>query len=375
MEDSGSLFIQCFGRIKDPRLDRKKQHSLLDIMAISICAAIAGADNWTEIADFGHAKEEWLRTFLKLPNGIPSHDTFGRVFGLLDTEQFEEAFREWVMAIQGQVKGVVAIDGKTIRRSHDHGRGKKAIHVVSAWARESSLALGQVTVDEKSNEITAIPELVRKLDLKGCLVTIDAMGCQRDIAQTIIDAHADYLLAVKGNQATLAEDVESEFKHAMAEGFAHLDHHYYETLDKGHGRIERRQYWYAQDIAGLGTAGKWPGLRGMVMCRATREVEGETSVEDRYFITSAESKDAAIIAEGIRSHWGIENSLHWVLDVVFNEDQSRMRAGHAAENMNTIRKIALNTVKKNKKSKRGVQGKRKQAAWNNRYLEELLLQV
>lgn len=375
MTENGSVFISCFGRLEDPRLDRKKQHSLLDIMAISICAAIAGADSWTEIADFGRAKEDWLRTFLKLPNGIPSHDTFGRVFSLLDPGQFEEAFREWVKAIQGQVKGLVSIDGKTARRSHDQGKGKKAIHVVSAWARESSLALGQVTVDEKSNEITAIPELVRQLDLNGCLVTIDAMGCQREIAKTIIDANADYLLAVKDNQETLAEDVEMEFKHAMADSFAHMEHHYYETLDKGHGRIEQRQYWYTQDIAGLGTADKWPGLRGMVMCRATRTTKTDTSVEDRYFITSAKDEDVATIAQSIRGHWGIENSLHWVLDVAFNEDQSRIRLGHAAENMNTIRKIALNTVKRNKTSKRGVKGKRKQAAWNNQYLEELLMQV
>lgn len=375
MTENGSVFIRCFGRVEDPRLDRKKRHSLLDILAISICAAIAGADSWTEIADFGRAKEEWLRTFLKLPNGIPSHDTFGRVFSLLDPGQFEDAFREWVKAIQGQIEGVVAIDGKTARRSHDHGAGKKAIHVVSAWARESSLALGQVTVDEKSNEITAIPELVRKLDLKGCLVTIDAMGCQRGIAKTIIDAAADYLLAVKDNQEILAEDVEAEFKNAMADRFAHMDYHYYETLGKGHGRIEKREYWYTTDIAGLGTAEKWPGLHGIVMCRATRTVNGETSVEDRYFITSAKDKDVATIAESIRHHWSIENSLHWVLDVAFNEDQSRIRIGHAAENMNTIRKIALNTVKKNKTSKRGVKGKRKQAAWDNTYLEELLLQV
>jgi len=375
MTENGSVFIECFGRITDPRLDRQKRHSLMDIMAIAICAAIAGADSWTEIADFGRAKEPWLRTFLKLPNGIPSHDTFGRVFSLLDPERFEEAFRDWVAAIQGHVKGVVAIDGKTARRSHDRAKAKKAIHVVSAWARESSLALGQVTVEEKSNEITAIPELVRKLDLNGCLVTIDAMGCQREIAKTILEAHADYLLAVKGNQGILAEDVETEFKHAMAEDFAHLEHHYYETLDKGHGRIEQRQYWYTQDIEGLGSAERWPGLRGMLMCRSTRTVKGETSVEERYFITSAKDGDVATLAESIRAHWGIENSLHWVLDVAFNEDQSRIRIGRAAENMNIIRKIALNTIKKNKSSKRGVKGKRKQAAWNNSYLEELLMQV
>lgn len=375
MNQNDTIFIQCFGQIEDPRLDRQKRHSLLDIIAIAICAAIAGADSWTEIADFGHAKQDWLRTFLKIPNGIPAHDTFGRVFSLLDPQQFQQAFQSWVAAIQGRVRGVVAIDGKTIRRSHDQANGKQAIHVVSAWARESSLALGQVTVDEKSNEITAIPELVRMLNLKGCLVTIDAMGCQREIAKTIIDAGADYLLAVKGNQEILAEDIETEFKHAMAEEFAHMEHHYYESLEKGHGRIERRQYWYTQDIGGLGTAERWPGLTGMVMCRATRTIKGESSVEDRYFITSAKDNDAVTIAESIRAHWSIENSLHWTLDVAFNEDQARIRIGYAAENMATIRKIALNTVKKNKTSKRGVKGKRKQAAWDNSYLEELLMQV
>jgi predicted transposase YbfD/YdcC len=375
MSGSDSIFIQCFQNVEDPRLNRQKRHSLLDIIAIAICAAIAGADSWTEIADFGRAKEEWLRTFLKLPNGIPSHDTFGRVFSLLEPNQFQCAFQGWVAAIQGRVRGVVAIDGKTARRSHDHAKGKQAIHVVSAWAHDASLALGQVTVDEKSNEITAIPELVRQLDLKGCLVTIDAMGCQRDIAKTLLDAGADYLLAVKANQEILAEDVEEEFKQAMADDFAHMEHYYHETLDKGHGRIERRQYWYTHEIAGLGTAAKWPGLTGMVMCRATRTVKGETSVEDRYYITSAKDSDVAMIAQSIRGHWAIENSLHWVLDVAFNEDQSRIRIGHAQENMTTIRKIALNTVKRNKTSKRGVKGKRKQAAWDNAYLEELLMQV
>ena len=375
MKENDKLFIQCFGQIEDPRMDRQRRHNLLDIIAIAICAAIAGADGWTHIATFGRAKEEWLRTFLELPNGIPSHDTFGRVFSLLEPQAFQQAFQSWVAAIQERVQGVVAIDGKKARRSHDHAKGKKAIHVVSAWARESSLALGQVTVEEKSNEITAIPELVRALDLKGCLVTIDAMGCQREIAKTIIEAHADYLLAVKGNQEILADDVEQEFKHAMADDFAHMEHHYHETLDKGHGRIERRQYWYTHDIEGLGTAQRWRGLAGMVMCRATRTVKGESSVEDRYFITSAKHDDVGKIAESIRAHWGIENSLHWVLDVAFNEDQCRIRIGYAAENMATIRKIALNIVKNSKSKKGGVKAKRLQAAWDNSYLEELLLQI
>jgi len=356
-------------------MDRRRRHNLLDIIAIAICSAIAGADGWTDVASFGRSKEAWLRTFLELPGGIPSHDTFGRVFSLLEPQAFQNAFRDWVCAIQERVQGVVAIDGKTVRRSHDRAKGKKAIHVVSAWAAECSLALGEIKVEEKSNEITAIPELVRALELKGCLVTIDAMGCQRKIAKTIIDAGADYLLAVKDNQEILAEDVEQEFKHAMADGFAHMEHHYHESLDKGHGRIERRQVWYTQDIEGLGTAGRWSGLAGMAMCRATRTVGGETSVEDRYFITSVKHDDARKIAESIRAHWGIENSLHWVLDMAFNEDQSRIRIGYAAQNMATIRKIALNILKNSKSKQGGVKAKRLQAAWDNRYLEELLLQI
>jgi predicted transposase YbfD/YdcC len=267
----------------------------------------------------------------------------------------------------------VAIDGKTARGSHDRANGKQAIHIVSAWAVENGLALGQVKVDDKSNEITAIPELLRLLKLNGCLVTIDAMGCQRDIAQNILDAGGDYLLAVKDNQETLAEDVEQEFKHAQADGFSHMDHLYREVIDKGHGRIEKRQYWYTHDIQGLGTLERWPKLRGMVMCRATRTAKGETSVEDRYFITSCIHDDVAIIADAIRNHWAIENGLHWVLDMAFLEDQSRIRSGYAAENIATIRKIAINALKKNTTRKASVRAKRKLTGWDNLYMQDMLL--
>lgn len=368
-----SVFLECFGRIEDPRMDRQKKHKLLDIIAIAVCATIAGADGWADMALFGRSKEAWLRTFLDLKNGIPSHDTFGRVFRLLAPDAFQEAFREWVCAIQGTLKGVVAIDGKTARGSHDRANGKKAIHLVSAWAVENGLALGQVKVDDKSNEITAIPELLRLLQLNGCLVTIDAMGCQREIAQNILDAGGDYLLAVKDNQEILAEDVEQEFKHALADGFAHMNHRYREVVDKGHGRIEKRQYWYTHDVQGLGTLERWPQLRGMVMCRATRTDQGETSVEDRYFITSCIHDDVAIIADAIRNHWAIENGLHWVLDIAFLEDQSRIRAGYAAENIAAIRKIAINVIKKSTSRKGGVKAKRKQAGWDDQYMQEILL--
>ena len=367
------VFLECFGRIEDPRMDRQKKHKLIDIIAIAVCATIAGADGWVDIALFGRSKEAWLRTFLDLENGIPSHDTFGRVFSLLAPDTFQQAFREWIYAIQGKLKGVVAIDGKTARGSHDRANGKQAIHIVSAWAVENGLALGQVKVDDKSNEITAIPELLRLLKLNGCLVTIDAMGCQRDIAQNILDAGGDYLLAVKDNQETLAEDVEQEFKHAQADGFSHMDHLYREVIDKGHGRIEKRQYWYTHDIQGLGTLERWPKLRGMVMCRATRTAKGETSVEDRYFITSCIHDDVAIIADAIRNHWAIENGLHWVLDMAFLEDQSRIRSGYAAENIATIRKIAINALKKNTTRKASVRAKRKLTGWDNLYMQDMLL--
>lgn len=372
-EKTPSVFLECFGRIEDPRLDRQKKHTLIDIIAIAVCATIAGADGWAPIALYARSKEAWLRTFLELPNGIPSHDTFGRVFCLLDPQAFQDAFRQWVGLIQGKIEGVVAIDGKTARGSHDRANGKQAIHLVSAWAVANGVSLGQVKVDDKSNEITAIPELLSLLEIKGCLVTIDAMGCQRDIAQKIVDAGADYLLAVKGNQETLAEDVEQEFKHAQADGFAHMDHLYRETIEKGHGRIEKRQYWYTHDVEGLGTLERWPKLAGMVMCRATRTDQGQTTVEDRYFITSAAHDDVAKIADAVRAHWQIENGLHWVLDVAFGEDQSRIRSGYAAENIAAIRKIANNALKQCTSRKGGVKTKRLQAGWDDRFMEEILL--
>ena len=264
MDANRSLFLIHFGQLEDPRLDRRKRHALIDIIGVTITAVIAGAESWMDIERFGNAKIDWLRTFLALPNGIPSHDTFGRFFALLNPVEFQQCFIDWVRAVHEHITGVVAIDGKTARRSHDHAKGKSAIHVVSAWATENGVALGQTKVDDKSNEITAIPELLKLLRISGCLVTIDAMGCQREIAQAIVKAGADYLLAVKGNQEALCEDVEQEFKEAMADGFAHMDHQYYETLEKGHGRIEKRQYWYTKDVGGLGTLERWPKLSGMV---------------------------------------------------------------------------------------------------------------
>lgn len=373
MDADQNLFVVHFGQLVDPRMTRKRRHELLDIIGVTLCAVVAGADGWVDVERFGISKEAWLRTFLKLPNGIPSHDTFGRFFALLDPVAFQQCFIDWVRAVHQVVEGVVAVDGKTVRRSHDQAKGKKAIHIVSAWATENGVALGQTKVDDKSNEITAIPELLQLLKISGCLVTIDAMGCQREIAQTIIDAGADYLLAVKDNQQTLREDVEQEFKEAMADNFDHMDYQYHETLDKNHGRIEKRQYWYTKAVEGLGTVERWPRLAGMAMCRATRTLKGETSVEDRYFITSSASRNVVEVATAIRAHWRVENSLHWVLDVAFAEDQCRIRTGYAAENLATIRKLALNALKADTTKKGGVKTKRLQAAWDNDYLRNILM--
>jgi predicted transposase YbfD/YdcC len=375
MNAENNSFVIHFGGMTEPRLTRKMLHSLINIVTITVLGVIAGAEGWTEVERFGKAKQAWLSTFLELPNGIPSHDTFGRFFSLLNPVEFQQAFINWTKDIHEKVEGSVAFDGKSVRRSHDAGKDKRAIHIVSAWATANGISLGQVKVDDKSNEITAIPELLKLIDVKDCLVTSDAMGCQREIAKAVVEAGGDYLLAVKGNQETLQEDIQQEFKEAQAENFAHMDYEYHETLDKGHGRIEHRQYWYTSDVQGLGTLEQWPELSAMVMCRSTRTVKGKTSVEDRYFITSNKRRPGKTVATAIRAHWGIENKLHWVLDIAFSEDQCRIRTGYAAENFATIRKLALTALNDNKSRKGGVRAKRLQAAWDTDYLRETFMLI
>lgn len=372
--NTDSAFLTCFKTVEDPRMNRRKLHELLDIIGVTICAVIAGSDTWTEVEDYGKEKEQWLRSFLKLKNGIPSHDTFGRVFALLDSNELEKAFVQWVRALVGRLEGVVAIDGKTARRSHDSASKKGALHLVSAWASDAGLVLGQVATNQKSNEITAIPQLLGMLDIKGCLVTIDAMGCQRKIAQNILDAGADYLLSVKGNQERLEEDIAEEFAQAQADGFKHMKHTHYETVEKNRERIEKREYWLTADVGGLGTLEKWPGLAAMVMCKRTRTLGKETSSETHYYITSTKDADAEKIGNSVRSHWGVENSLHWVLDIAFREDESRIRTGNAQQNMALLRKLAINLIKNDKTSKRGIKNKRLRAGWNNDYMIQLLRQ-
>ena len=365
-----------FADLTDPRVERTREHRLVDIITIALCAVLCGADDWVAIETFGRAKAAWLRSFLALPGGIPSHDTFGRVFARLDPAEFRACFLAWVQAVAGPpaTDGVVAIDGKTSRRSHDRGRGKAALHLVSAWASTSGLVLGQVATDQKSNEITAIPTLLRLLALDGCTVTIDAMGCQTAIAAQVVAQGADYVLALKDNQPSLHERARLAFQDARAgrtTGSAELDRA--ATLDKGHGRIEQRRCWAlggSEYLAYLDPTGAWPGLQSVVLIESTRRTEAGASVEDRYYLTSL-PPDAARLGRTIRQHWGIENRLHWVLDVAFGDDDNRFRAGDGPENFAIVRQLALNLLRR-EPGRASIAKKRFRAALDDRYLTTLL---
>lgn len=365
--------LDHFSSLEDPRIARTRKHSLNDILVIAICGFICGVDNWVELEVFGKAKCAWFKTFLALPNGIPSHDTFGRFFSAIDPEEFSRCFIRWVKAIAEVTAGeVVAIDGKTLRRSFDAASEKAAIHMVSAWATENSLVLGQVKTDEKSNEITAIPKLLELLHLHGCIVTIDAMGCQREIVGRILDKGADYVISLKGNQGALQQEVEALFAEAKEESFETVPHAYTETLEKDHGRIEERKYWVTAKLDSVRERDKWPGLTSVGMVESRRTVGDVTSTEVRYFISSLAGDDAEKFAGAVRKHWQVENNLHWVLDVAFDEDQSRVRKDNAPENMAMLRHVALNLIKSDELVKKGVQTRRKLAGWDEDYLLHLL---
>jgi predicted transposase YbfD/YdcC len=321
---------------------------------------------------YGKAKYQWLKQFLELPNGIPSHDTFSRVFARLDPEEFQNCFLNWIKSISQLIPGeVISIDGKTLRHSYDRESQKKAIHMISAWANAQKLVLGQRKVDEKSNEITAIPQLIKVLELSGCIVTIDAMGTQKDIAQLIIEKGADYCLALKGNQGNIHEDVEQLFEYCRVQKWQNIDHSFFQTTDKGHGRIEVRRYWTMGKVEHVLDSDKWKGLKSIGLVESQRTIDGETTRETRYYLNSFPS-NAEVFANAVRSHWGIENVLHWRLDIGFREDDCRIRKDNSPENLALLRHLALNLLSQEKTAQVGIKNKRLKAAWDEQYLAKVL---
>lgn len=372
-ESTDVSLLAHFIHITDRRSTRGRLHPLMSILAIAVCAAICGADDWVAVAAWGKAKEDWLGGFLDLPNGIPSHDTFGRVFSIINPDEFQAAFLSWIRAMATAIDGdVVAIDGKTLRRSFDRLAGCAAIHMVSAWSTANGLVIGQVKTEEKSNEITAIPKLLQLLELKGCLVTIDAMGCQKKIAAAIIDKGGDHLLAVMDNQPRLFKDIKATFDVGLDTNIECFEHDYASTAEAGHGRTEERTAWVTNDLTGIRDREAWPSITSLAMVEAVRTVGDKTSVFHRFYISSGPGTNAALTLRAARSHWAIENKLHWCLDMAFREDESRIRVGHAAENMSRLRHIALNLLRQEKTAKVGIKTKRMRAGWDNDYLLRVL---
>lgn len=359
-------FPEHFSKLTDPRVhNHNLRHKMTDILMYVVLGVICGADNWVEIEEFAKSKEEWLRTFLELPNGIASHDIIGDLFSRLDAEAFNACFVGWIKTISKSSHGrIVPIDGKTLRGSYQTGDKKSAIHIVNAWCDENNIILGQYKTEAKSNEITAIPHLLNLIDVNDAIVTIDAMGCQKKIAEKIIEKGGDYILAVKGNQPKLYEDLQKIFasKEVSAD---------YEMLEEQHGRIENRRYWTSDNIDSIRNKEEWKGLQSVGMVQSNTLRNGQWQTENRYYINSIEP-DVEKFSNGSRKHWGIENKAHWVLDVSFSEDKSRVRKGYAAENLSLVRKIGLAVITQDKTTPGSIAVKRKKAGWSNRYLEKLV---
>jgi predicted transposase YbfD/YdcC len=366
-----SSFQDHFASLSDPRSSNAR-HLLSDILVIAVCAVICGAEGWEDIEEYGKAQAVWFKQVLELPHGIPCDDTFRRVLSRLEPEELTQCFISWTHALSDLSGGdIVAIDGKTLRHSFDRAASKAAIHMVSAWANANRLVLGQVKVDGKSNEITAIPKLIKLLDLQGATVTIDAMGCQKAIAKVITDQKADYVLALKENHPTLYDNVTLFFEDAKSTEFADVEHEHYETVDGDHGRIETRRYWITSDIEWSGAKGSWSQLESIGMVESRREIGDEVEIETRYFFTSLPA-DGGRFARAVRQHWGIEHSLHWVLDVSFDEDASRIRKDQGAQTFSVLRHIALNLLRRENSHKRGIKARRKRAGWDRDYLLQVL---
>jgi predicted transposase YbfD/YdcC len=367
-----SLF-ERMREIVDPRREHQKFHSLYEILVIAICAVLCGAEHWTEMEEYGAAKQEWLATFLELKHGIPSHDTFRRVFMLLDTVELKSVFVGWISAAVNLSQGtLVNIDGKTLRGNKAPRQGKKALSVVSAWVSEQSVVLGQIKCAEKSNEITAIPALLKILDLEGCVVTIDAMGCQKEIVQEIAAQEADYVIALKGNQGTLHKEIKDYLDWAAQPGFPDIRYDTCTTLEKDHGRMEERRCWVTEDIQWLEPKAEWEKLKSVIMVEAVRAVIGqEKTTERRYFISSL-GANAQQSLRAVRGHWAVENELHWCLDIGFREDECQIKEAQSAENLAAIRHIGLNLLKQEKSCRLGIKSKRKKAGWDQSYLLKVL---
>lgn len=370
-----STFIQHFACLEDPRVERTKHHLLIDIIAIAILAVISGADGWVAIETYGQAKQEWLASFLSLPNGIPSHDTFARVFARVEPSKFEQCFTKWINTITKELGAqVIPIDGKTLRGSYDREAKQRPLTLVSAWASHHRLVLGQLKVSDKSNEITAIPQLLSMLNINGSIITIDAMGCQKSIATLIRQQGADYVLALKGNQGNLYTQVEQLFEQAQAGEFSGIEHSHYHSSESSHGRIEIRHYYSVPltALTGLSQQDAWTGLAsiGMVVCE--RRLWNKTTIEVRYYLSSLDA-DAQALAYAVRTHWGVENSVHWTIDVTFKEDASRIRTAHSAQNFALLRRIALNQLQRETSVKSSIRQKRYRAALDNQYAVKVLL--
>jgi len=364
---------EYFKELTDPRIVGRTSHKLIDIIAIALCAIICGADTWPAVEAYGKAKHEWLKEFLELPNGIPTQHTFRRFFIAVSAEAFENCFLNWVRSAFKNVKStIVPIDGKTLRRTHDNSSGKKAIHMVNAWCEENKISLGQIKTDEKSNEITAIPELIKCLELSGCIVTTDAMGCQKKISDAIIDKEADYVFGLKGNQGNLRQDVELFFEGKKEKDFKDMRCAVYSTIDGEHGRIETRNYTVCYDIDWLHGKEDWRELKSIIKVESIREKADKITKENRYYISRLDC-NVETIAKAIRCHWGVKNGLHWKLDICFREDECRKRKGHSAQNFAIMRQIALNLLNQEKVIvKAGVSTKRLRAGWDNDYLLTVL---